>query len=323
MDRYRGLLALVFVFLLCMIFSPRSRGALIFLSIDNQANVLRAISEIGILATGMTLVIITAGIDLSVGSVLGMCTTVFAFFLIRWNLSTVPSMLFTLSAGALAGFICGMLIAFPRVQPFVATLAMMVSARGVAKWISRGEKIQAELVSTKDGGLVREVPSAFEWIGARVFDDNIAVVSIVFIATLLLFHLVLAHTTFGRALYAIGGNEEAARLSGIRVKTVKVLAYTLCGLLAGLAGICHAAQDTYGNPDAGLMYELSAIAAVVIGGTSLMGGRGGMLLTLVGVLIIGYIENILRLNNVEYHIRLVIQGAIIVAAVLIQRRRSD
>jgi simple sugar transport system permease protein len=140
---------------------------------------------------------------------------------------------------------------------------------------------------------------------------------------LLFFHLVVAHTPFGRALYAIGGNEEAARLSGIPVQRVKTLAYVICGFLAALAGICHAAQDTYGNPDAGMMYELSAIAAVVIGGTSLMGGRGGMLLTLVGVMIIGYIENILRINNVAYHIRLVAQGAIIVAAVLVQQRRRD
>ena len=317
-------MALAAVFLLGVLFSPRGRadGTLIFLTLENQANVLRAIAEIGLLATGMTLVIITAGIDLSVGSVLGMCATLFAFFLIRWQISTVPALVLTLAAGGAAGFLCGFLTAWFRIQPFVATLAMMVSARGAAKWISEGEKIMSELKNRSDGTVYREVPAAFEWLGARVFHDRIAVVSLVFLATLLLGHLLLAHTPFGRALYAVGGNEEAARLSGIRVRTVKTLAYTICGLLAALAGICHAAQDTYGNPDAGLMYELSAIAAVVIGGTSLMGGRGGMLLTLVGVLIIGYIENLLRINNVAYHIRLVVQGAIIVAAVLIQKRRQ-
>ena len=134
-------------------------------------------------------------------------------------------------------------------------------------------------------------------------------------------HIFMSHTRLGRYIYAVGGNEEAARLSGIRVKTVKTMAYVLCGLLAGLAGMCQAAQDTYGNPDAGIMYELSAIAAVVIGGTSLMGGRGGMGFTLIGVMIIGFIENILRLHNVPSHKGQVVMGALIVIAVLIQQRR--
>ncbi len=322
LDRYRGMFALLAVFVLCILFSPRHESTLIFLSLENQSNVLRAVSEIGLLATGMTLVILCAGIDLSVGSLVGLCSTAFAFFLLRWNLAAFPSIILALLAGGVAGLICGLLISIFRIQPFVATLAMMVSARGVAKWISEGEKIMSELKTMPDGTVVRHVPPVFEWLGARVFNEQIAVVSIVFLGNIFLFHIVLAHTPFGRAIYAIGGNEEAARLSGIRVKTVKTCAYLICGLLAGLAGICHAAQDTYGNPDAGIMYELSAIAAVVIGGTSLMGGRGGMFLTFIGVLIIGYIENILRLRNIPYEIRLVIQGAIIVAAVLIQRRKQ-
>jgi ribose/xylose/arabinose/galactoside ABC-type transport system permease subunit len=128
---------------------------------------------------------------------------------------------------------------------------------------------------------------------------------------------------YGRSLYAIGGNEEAAKLSGLRVALNKTIAYALCGGLAGLAGVLHACQVKQGDPDAGLMYELDAIAAVVIGGTSLSGGRGGMILTLIGVLIIGYIDTVLSINNVQYPKRLVIKGTIIVVAVLIQQRRRQ
>jgi ribose transport system permease protein len=324
LDPYRGILALAVVFLLCILFSPRSRtdpGTLIFLTVDNLTNVFRVISVFGLLATGMTLVIITAGIDLSVGSLVGLCATLFSFLLFRWELGPAPSILLTLGGGAACGLLSGLLISVFRIQPFVATLAMMVSARGAAKWISEGEKIMSRIRTLPDGTVERDPVPVFEWLGARIFDDSIAVVSILFLITIVVFHLILSHTPFGRALFAIGGNEEAARLSGIRVKTVKTMAYVLCGLLAGLAGMCQAAQDTYGNPDAGIMYELSAIAAVVIGGTSLMGGRGGMGFTLIGVMIIGFIENILRLHNVESHKGQVVMGALIVIAVLLQQRR--
>lgn len=319
LEPYRGLLALAVVFVLCILFSLNKMtrdGVPTFLTLNNQANVLRDMSEVGILAVGMTLVIITAGIDLSVGSVLAMCSMVFAAFLMQMSAPTFPSMLLGLLTGALSGLVCGFLITFFRIQPFVATLAMMVSARGVAKWVNHGEKIFLILP-----GEAQSTP--VDWLDTRVLGDKVAVVSIIFIGTLFFFHFVLAHTPFGRSLYAIGGNEEAARLSGIRVRITKTSTYMICGFLAGLCGILHAAQATQGDPDAGIMYELDAIAAVVIGGTSLMGGRGGMLQTLVGVLIIGYIKNILRINNVSDEVRQVIQGAIIIAAVLIQQRRRQ
>jgi ribose transport system permease protein len=134
--------------------------------------------------------------------------------------------------------------------------------------------------------------------------------------------IVVRHTCFGRHLYAIGGNEEAARLSGVSVVRVRISAYLLCGLFAGLAGVCNACRMELGDPEAGFTYELDAIAAVVIGGTSLMGGQGGMLLTLIGTLIIGMINKILSINAVEEAYRLLAKGAIIVAAVLIQQKRS-
>jgi len=333
--RHKGVIALGIVFVLCILFSPTSGGSILirslfssgatgsirFLSMENHASVFRDVSEIGILATGMTLVIITAGIDLSVGSVLALTAVFFSFVLLKCKFHTVPAVVLTLCIGAGAGAICGFLIARFRIQPFIATLAMMVSARGVAKWIFQGSKVQSELIQV-NGVDVRDTPWIFDWLGGRIFDDQVTIVSIIFLITILAFHLILAHTAFGRSLYAIGGGEEAARLSGINITTVKTTAYLICGLLAGLAGMCHAAQDTYGNPDAGQMYELKAIAAVVIGGTSLMGGRGGMFQTFLGVMIIGYLENILRLNNVDSHIRLVVQGAIIVAAVLIQQPKK-
>jgi len=173
-----------------------------------------------------------------------------------------------------------------------------------------------------DGTAVRQDPQLFDQLGGRLPQTEVFVVTLIFLVVILLGWFLLSQTAFGRALYAIGGNEEASRLSGIRVRRLKTLAYTICGGLAGLAGVLHVCQVRQGDPDAGQMYELDAIAAVVIGGTSLAGGRGGMLLTLIGVLIIGYIDQILSLNNVQYPKRLVTKGAIIVAAVLIQQRRK-
>ncbi|MBI4580104.1 MAG: ABC transporter permease, partial [Planctomycetes bacterium] len=148
------------------------------------------------------------------------------------------------------------------------------------------------------------------------------IVTIFMLACGALLWIVVTQTRFGRHLYAIGGNEESARLSGIRVKLNKIAAYAICGLTCGLAGICQTARDHLGDPEAGFTFELKAIAAVVIGGTSLMGGRGGVALTFLGVLIIGYIEKILSINNVQEPGRLLIQGLIIVIAVIIQRRRA-
>ena len=163
------------------------------------------------------------------------------------------------------------------------------------------------------------VPSIFAAIDSRLLGGNVAVVSLIFLACVLVTWIGLSRLRWGRYVYAVGGNEEAARLSGVPVIGIKIGVYALAGLFSAVAGICQAAQEQQGDPEAGLTYELSAIAIVVIGGTNLMGGRGGIMLTLLGTLIIGYLEKILSINAVPEANRLMLTGAIIIAAVLLQR----
>jgi len=204
-------------------------------------------------------------------------------------------------------------------QPFVATLAMMVAARGLAKLVSGGIKVQPGL----EGYALKESPPIFDTMTRWFAGELLTPITVIFLLGILVLWIVVRYTRFGRYLYAIGGNEEAARLSGIQVGLVKVAAYAICGLLAALAGVCDTSRMTQGDPEAGFTYELDAIAAVVIGGTSLMGGQGGVMLTLIGTLIIGYMNKLLSLNGVEEAIRLIAKGGIIIAAVLIQRRRNQ
>ncbi|MEP0842338.1 MAG: ABC transporter permease, partial [Phycisphaerae bacterium] len=228
-----------------------------------------------------------------------------------------------------SGAVSGIIISRLRLQPFVVTLAMMVFGRGAARWISNSEKIQAELKMLPGGDFVRARPPIFTTLGGRLADPdvpllgNVFVVTVFFLVIVAVGYILLSRTGFGRRIHAIGGNELAARYSGINVGLNKALAYVICGGLAGVAGVLNACQVEMGDPSAGLYLELDAIAAVVIGGTALTGGEGGMLLTLLGVLIIGYIDTILSINNVPEAWRLMSKGMIIVAAVLIQQRRRD
>ena len=319
--RYRGLVALVVVLVLGSVVSPRNlkTGEIVFLTASNQSNVLFEYAEYGLLAVGMTLVILTAGIDLSVGSVLGFIATLFSYLVIAKGWGVAPAIVVSLVAGGGCGTLSGFLVTRLRMQPFVATLAMMVAARGAAKMVSGGIKIahgaQPWYV------LQDSPPPVFEWMTAPVAGGWLRPVTVVFLVTIIAMALVVRYTRFGRHLYAIGGNEEAARLSGIQVGMSKTMAYSLCGLMAGLAGICNACHMGYGDPEAGSTYELDAIAAVVIGGTSLMGGRGGMMLTLIGTLIIGYVNKTLSLIGWQEAPRLLAKGLIIVLAVVIQETR--
>jgi ribose transport system permease protein len=316
-SRNRGLWALVAVLIVGAVFPGRSGTSELgaFFTWDYHRDMLRYYSTHGILACGMTIVILTAGIDLSVGSVLGMTGMLFAHLMINLQMSPLLGIPVALAAGAAAGLLNGAVITRFKIQPFVATLAMMVSARGLAKFIGGGQKIQAGTALP---------PRIFEQINSQVLNNNLAIVTIIFLLSVAIFWVILNRTRFGRHLLAIGGNEEAARLSGVRVNLVKASAYGISGLMSAVAGICFAGRTYYGDPEAGTGYELTAIAMVVIGGTSLMGGRGGILLTLLGTLIIGYIEKILSINGVEIAYRFMIEGAIIVAAVVIQQtgRRS-
>jgi ribose/xylose/arabinose/galactoside ABC-type transport system permease subunit len=261
-------------------------------------------------------------IDLAVGSLLGLCAVVFSLFSIQRGMPDPLTIVATLLLGTALGMGTGGIIARFRVQPFIATLAMMVFGRGLAKLVSGGQKISTA-VSNADGTYrYVEVPRIFDLLSARMLGDNIAVVTLIFLGCVVLCWILLVYTPWGREIYAVGGNEEAARFAGIPVGRVKVLAYGLSGLFCAVAGICQAAQELQGDPEAGATYELTAIAMVVIGGTSLSGGRGSIGLTLLGVLIIGNLEKILSINAVGEETRLVLTGLIILAAVLLQKREQ-
>jgi ribose transport system permease protein len=314
----RALLALVLVLVLGCVF--HADGA--FFKLGTHRDALRQASVFGILACGMTLVIISGGIDLAVGSVLALTAVGFSLMSIHWGWSPLVSIPLCLALGAACGAMSGGVAAGFRVQPFIATLAMMVFSRGLAKTVSGGMKVSAAVKNPDGTYRYVDVPAIFRAIDSRIVDGNLSVVTVIFLVCAALAWVVLARHCWGRWLYAIGGNEEAARLSGVPVRTTKVLAYVACGLMAGVAGLCQAAQEQQGDPEAGVGYELTAIACVVIGGTTLTGGVGGIGLTLLGTLTIGYLEKILSINAVPEASRLMLTGAIIVAAVLTQRRRK-
>jgi simple sugar transport system permease protein len=379
---------LALLFLVGVISSPvSSKGHNIFLSFGNLSDVFRQISVTGITAVGMTLVILIAGIDLSVGSVLALGSVVCAMLLTNegWssayllgvpavfllaflvvfgvltfglklqrratldagtNLPAVSKLLLGVAAAAalvlafgvamtsegkagvllvllvvpavgfMLGTINGLIIVGGRLQPFIVTLAMMVAGLGIAR-LTAGQNTAVWPVYTGSNAT-----EDFEALRSLIF-GIIPVPGVIFAGIIVLFWVILKFTKFGRYVYAIGGNEEAARLAGVPVWRVKITVYAISGYLAALAGILYVAQYRQGKPDAGTGLELDAIAAVVIGGTSLMGGRGSMIGTLVGVLIFGFLSNILQLNNIDSNTQLVLKGAIIIIAVLLQERRSS
>ncbi|WP_271898552.1 ABC transporter permease [Candidatus Phyllobacterium onerii] len=379
---------LALLFLVGVISSPvSSKGHNIFLSFGNLSDVFRQISVTGITAVGMTLVILIAGIDLSVGSVLALGSVVCAMLLTNegWssayllgvpaifllaflvvfgaltfgiklqrraildagaNQPAISKLLLAVAAAAalvlafgvaltsegkagvilvllvvpavgfMLGTINGLIIVGGRLQPFIVTLAMMVAGLGIAR-LTAGQNTAVWPVYTGSNAT-----EDFEALRSLIF-GIIPVPGVIFAGIIVLFWVILKFTKFGRYVYAIGGNEEAARLAGVPVWRVKITVYAISGYLAALAGILYVAQYRQGKPDAGTGLELDAIAAVVIGGTSLMGGRGSMIGTLVGVLIFGFLSNILQLNNIDSNTQLVLKGAIIIIAVLLQERRSS
>jgi ribose transport system permease protein len=314
---FRALLALVLMVLIGMVFN--ANGA--FFKPGTHFDTLRYISRYGILACGMTLVIIAGGIDLAVGSVLGLSAVCFALFTIHLGWGAVSAFAACIGIGLAAGLTSGVLAGKFRIQPFVATLAMMVFARGLAKMVSGGQKVSTAIQKADGAFEYVNPPAIFGRLSGKVFNDTLPVILLVLLAAASTCWLLLRRLRWGRHLYAIGGNEEAARLSGIPIVASKMLAYGLCGALAAVAGVCQAAEEIQGDPEAGQSYELTTIAIVVIGGTSLAGGRGGIMLTLFGTLTIGYLEKILSLNAVAESSRLMLTGLIIVCAVLFQRTR--
>lgn len=314
----RALAALALMLAIGMVY--HAEGA--FHKWDTHRDMLRGISTYGILACGMTIVVITGGIDLAVGSIVGLVAVLFSILSIHQQLPAPVAIGLSLAVGAGLGAVSGGLISGFTLQPFIVTLAMMVFARGLAKYVTGGQKVSNSMQDAEGNFISLDTPPIFAQLDTGLFADNVKVVTLIFFICVAICGVLLARTRTGRYFYAIGGNEDAARLSGIPVKRTKVIAYALSGLFAAVAGICHAAQETQGDPEAGVAYELSAIAIVVIGGTSLMGGRGGILLTLLGTLTIGYLEKILSINAVDEASRLMLTGLIIVTAVVMQRGRT-
>jgi len=294
--------------------SPELRITGKFFTARNLGNIFRQQSEYGLLAVGMTFVILSAGIDLSVGSLLAFSSVITATMVEAHPSSGAAYALMVIALGlagaTLLGAGNGLMVVFGRLQPFIATLAMMSIARGFAFLWTRGRGID----------LIGDEPRIMEFLGADF--GPVPVPAILFLVSVAVSLVVLHKTRLGRFIYAIGSNEPAARLSGVPVDKVKILVYTICGFLCGLAAMTYTARNYAGRPDDGLGFELDAIAAVVIGGTNLMGGRGGVGGTLVGALIIGVLNNVLGIRGVDPNLQRVLKGAIIVAAVLLQRQRK-
>ncbi|EHK9047339.1 ribose ABC transporter permease [Vibrio vulnificus] len=301
----KSLIALLFLIVVVSFLNPN------FFTIDNILNILRQTSVNAIIAVGMTLVILTAGIDLSVGSVLALCGA-FAASLVAMEVPVLIAVPTALLAGAALGAISGVIIAKGKVQAFIATLVTMTLLRGVTMVYTDGRPISTGFTDTAD---------AFAWFGtgyALGIPVPVWLMVIVFAAAWYL----LNHTRFGRYVYALGGNESATRLSGINVDKVKIGVYAICGLLAALAGIIVTSRLSSAQPTAGMGYELDAIAAVVLGGTSLMGGKGRIMGTLIGALIIGFLNNALNLLDVSSYYQMIAKAAVILLAVMVDNKNK-
>ena len=272
------------------------------------------VAVIGIIAVGVTQIIITGGIDLSSGSVVALTAMVAAslaqsseavraVYPTLTDLPLIVPLATGLAVGALAGLVNGSLIAWTGIPPFIATLGVMVTARGIAKWYTHGEP-------------VRLLTDAYAGIGSG------AVPVVIFLATAALFHLALRYTRYGKFTYAIGANPQAARVSGINVGRHLIVVYTIAGTLSGLAGIVTSARAESGQSGMGMMYELDAIAAAVIGGASLSGGVGRITGTVIGTLILGVVTSGFTFLRIDAYYQEIVKGAIIVVAVVADQYRQ-
>ena len=297
-QRVGVLAALVLIVVAATLLSPR------FLTVPNLLNVLRQVSIVGILAIGMTFVILTRGIDLSVGSILGIAVVLFAGSMDSRGLAVAIPL--GLAASALVGLVNGIGVAYAGLPAFIMTLGMLSFVRGLAFIYTGGTPIPI-------------ISEQFYALG-NGYLGGIPIPALILLAVLALSGFVLGLTPFGRSVYAIGSNEDAARLSGVPVRLYTTAVYVISGLMSGLAGLVYASQLSIGTPIAGQGYELDAIAAVVVGGTSLFGGRGSVGGTFLGTLIIGVLANILNLTGVDPFVQQLFKGALIIVAVFIMSR---
>lgn len=300
--KLRTLIGLAILVIALCVLSPR------FLTISNLTNVLRQTSINAIIAIGMTFVILTGGIDLSVGSIFALSSAITGG-LILLGVPAFLAIFIGLLVGIFCGVVNGILITRGKIPPFIATLAMMTIIRGVTLVYTKGQPITG-------------LGDAFYWIG----NGSIWIFPVPVVLTIVVFALtywLLNRFKVGRYIYAIGGNEEASRLSGISTKYVKTIVYGISGLLAALSGIIIASRLNSAQPTAGQGAELDAIAAVVLGGTSLSGGQGGITGTIIGALIIGILNNGLNLLNVSPFYQAIVKGIVILIAILLDKKEKQ
>jgi ribose/xylose/arabinose/galactoside ABC-type transport system permease subunit len=293
-----------------------------FLTPGNLTNVLRQITYNAILAVGQTFVIITAGIDLSVGSLIELTGVVMATFANAMPFGGFGLIVATLIVGVAVGCFAGVINAIPVVRlnlpPFITTLAMMLMARGLAFKLAHGQPIPLHSNAFENIGTGYILSGLLSPIGL----PGIPIAVLWMLAIVVVFGVVLARTRFGRYVYAIGGNEEAARLAGINVGLTKTLVYVISGGCAAVAGMLLMARFSSGSPQTGIGSELQSIAAVVVGGTSLMGGRGAIVGTFLGALLIGVLNNVMDLIDIESYTQEIVLGAVIVLAVVLDELRK-
>lgn len=300
----KSLIALLLLIVVVSTLSPN------FFTLNNIFNILQQTSVNAIMAVGMTLVILTSGIDLSVGSLLALTGAV-AASMVGADVNALVAVVGALALGAAIGGVTGVIIAKGKVQAFIATLVMMLLLRGVTRVYTDGSPINTRFSDNAD---------LFSWFGiGRPFGipTPIWLMMIVFLSAWYVLH----HTRLGRYIYALGGNEAATRLSGISVDKIKIIVYALCGLLAALASVIEVARLSSAQPMAGNGYELDAIAAVVLGGTSLAGGKGRIMGTLIGALILGFLNNALNLLGISSNYQMIVKAVVILLAVLVDNKK--
>ncbi|WP_168403878.1 ribose ABC transporter permease [Erwinia amylovora] len=303
--KQKSLIALLLLIAIVSSLSPN------FFTVGNLFNILQQTSVNAIMAVGMTLVILTSGIDLSVGSLLALTGAV-AASLVGLEVNALVAVAASLVLGAVIGAITGVIVAKGSVQAFIATLVVMLLLRGVTLVYTNGSPVNTGLSANAD---------LFGWFGIGRplgIPTPVFLMAVVFLAAWYMLH----HTRLGRYIYALGGNEAATRLSGIRVNRVKIIVYSLCGMLAALAGTIEVARLSSAQPTAGTGYELDAIAAVVLGGTSLAGGKGRITGTLIGALILGFLNNGLNLLGVPSYYQTIVKAVVILLAVLVDNKSS-
>lgn len=301
LERFKMFILLVVVLAVLGIVEPK------FLAGNNIANIFKQIATNAILAAGMCFVILTGGIDISVGATLALVGAI-SVDLIRMGVHIVFVILIALAIGAVVGLFNGVFIAKFKLQPMIVTLATMSICRGLTYIYTKGSPIT--LNTALSSGKV------YKWIGSGSLFGKIPFPLILVILVFAVSFYILNKTAFGRRVYAVGGNEDAARLSGINTVWTKIMAYVTCGIMAAIAAIIISARVSSAQPNAGESYEMDAIAAVVIGGTSLRGGEGKVLYTIIGALIIGMLNNFLNLIGVDSYYQIVVKGVVILIAVL-------